>query len=389
MNSFFDVLPKDFDTLSKYFSDLPARSQNWWNARSKMEKIVLGMSFSFYSAYRLHCFRNRNWIRTIQMGKDTVLVTGASSGMGLVTALYLCDEIGFQVFACVRQEKDRIKILEMVKNKERMKVIILDVTKQNTIDEAVQIVSEAVGDAGLYGLFNNAGTTMGAKPLEFMREDEFTWLFDVNTLGAWRVTNSFLPLLRKAKGTIVNNTSVAGIFATPYGQPYSCTKFALESISDSYRREVRGSGVRVVVLECGFIHSSIFKAVGTQEEKKRKELEPFLPLLQKHYPSFFKTLTVNKGFVKSAQSAEVVAQVIDKAFRGNNPDTRYIVGGMTGMLSFFIKLPDKWLDFILSSDKKIPEEKLVFPKAGAKWTERSKSFMKDPFFAKYNYQYEI
>jgi len=363
------------DKLSHNFSNC----LDWLSAGSKRNQVMLRVCVSLVSAYSLYRFWIRNSLRKIRTGTDTIVITGASSGMGLVTALYLCDEIGFQVFACVRKSEDGVKIREIVKNKNRMKILILDVTKQETIDKAVDIVSQTVGDSGLYGLFNNAGTVNGNIPLEYLKSDDFMWLFDVNTLGAWRVTNSFLPLLRKAKGTVVNNSSISGFYAGPYNQPYSCTKFALESISDSQRRELRSSGVRVVVLQCGIIFSEIYNKMNTT----RKRLETNLSHCRKYYPGKLHALKNESQIIRMAHSAEVVARTIDKSFRGTNPDTRYVVGGFSGIVSTASLLPDKMLDAIFSNEKAVPAD----AKVDFAVTCDEELSKKDPFFSKYGYKY--
>lgn len=335
----------------------------------------------------LHCLGNLSYRRSIRKGTDTVLITGASSGMGLVTALYLCDKIGFQVFATVRKSEDGEKIIDMVKNKDRMKILILDVTKPDTINKAVDVVSQAVGDTGLYGLFNNAGTATQSMPCEYADYDSFKWLFDVNTIGALRVTNAFLPLLRKASGTIINNTSVAGFSAASFFQPYSCTKFALESISDSQRKELRSSGVRVVVLECALVMSSIAKNMCNAYDKEK--LEKLLPKIRENYPAFLASFDSEQTvkMVKMAASAEVVAVTIDKALRGSNPKTRYVIGGLSGIVKWMHNFSDKTQDFLTALGEKNDSEAKVDLSPPS--DDLLRKFSLDPFFAKYNYNRAI
>jgi len=343
--------------------------------------VQFGIIAAVYSIQHLCSI---NCLRSINRGTDTVLVTGASSGMGLVTALFLCDNIGFQVFATVRKSEDGDKIMNMVKNKDRMKILLLDITKQDTIDKAVETVSQTVGSNGLYGLFNNAGTSpKGMFPLEYTDIEECKWLFDVNTIGPLRVTNGFLPLLRKAKGTIVNNTSVAGFVAAPFWQPYSFTKFALESISDSQRRELRSSGVRVVVLECGLINSSLMNH--TWPEKKK--VEQLLPKIRKNYPNWLFEINHDRTlkFAKNGESAEVVARIVDKSFRGTNPKTRYVVGGLTWYSLLISNFSDKTIDTIMGMQQCDPETKIDLDPPH----NLHSVFQDDPFYKKYNYNKKL
>jgi len=371
-----------WDQMSSVFSE----RLDWFKNSSTTVQTTIGVCTSFVLTYSLYRIRTKNYIRKIDSGAKAVVITGASSGMGLVTALYLCDEIGFKVFACVRRHEDGDKIMKMVRFPARMQILILDVTKQETIDEAVSTVTNNLGNDGLYGLFNNAGTTNGdGLPLEFLKAEHFTSLFDVNTLGAWRVTNGFLPLLRKAKGTVVNNTSVAGFLAFAFSQPYSCTKFALESMSDTLRREVQASGVRVVVLQPALINSSIFKHVTNSNVKPfAKELRQYYPSsLLRYLPKYMKHYNLKS--LKIAQSAEIIACTVDKAFRGSRPKTRYCVGGGARMLKTIARLSDEKQDWLLSKFDRTDEEFSVDELDFSPSTELRESFPKDPFFEKYNY----
>ena len=112
--------------------------------------------------------------------------------------------------------------------------------------------------ASLDGLVNNAGIS-GAGPIELLELNEFRRMFEVNTLGAVAVTQAFLPLLKKARGRIVNISSVSGRVAQPFMAPYAASKFALEAISDCLRGELYPFGIDVIVIQPGIIHTPIWK----------------------------------------------------------------------------------------------------------------------------------
>ena len=168
------------------------------------------------------------------MDEKTVLVTGASSGIGKATALYL-DERGWRVFAGIRQQRDADHLRAQASA--TLTPLFLDVTDGAQIAAAAQMVSQTVGAKGLDGLVNNAGIFLGG-PVEFMPLDNLRQLFEVNVLGTVAVTQAFMPLVRQATGRVVNIGSVNGRFAMPMVAPYAMSKFALHAMNDSLRREV-------------------------------------------------------------------------------------------------------------------------------------------------------
>src|SRR5512143_698704 len=163
----------------------------------------------------------------------SVVITGASTGIGRACALHM-DHLGWRVFSGVRKDSDAASL--RAEGSERLMPISLDVTDANSIRNAVKVVSEAVGDQGLSGLVNNAGIPYGG-PVEFIELDKLRQLFDVNFFGAIAVTQAFLPLLRAARGRIVNMSSDSGMIAVPFVSPYTTSKFALEALSDALRAE--------------------------------------------------------------------------------------------------------------------------------------------------------
>jgi NAD(P)-dependent dehydrogenase (short-subunit alcohol dehydrogenase family) len=142
--------------------------------------------------------------------KGAVVVTGASTGIGRACALRL-DRLGYQVFAGVRRDADG-KALKK-KAKSGLTPLLIDVTEKASITAAALAVDNAVGEEGLLGLVNNAGIAMPG-PLEFLPLDDLRSQMEVNVIGQVAVTQSFLPLLRKGKGRIVNIGSIGGRMAT-------------------------------------------------------------------------------------------------------------------------------------------------------------------------------
>jgi NAD(P)-dependent dehydrogenase (short-subunit alcohol dehydrogenase family) len=194
----------------------------------------------------------------IHQERRAVLITGASTGIGRATALHL-DRLGFRVFASVRSALDAESLRG--ESSGNLTPIQLDVTDQASVIRAGEEISQAVGEAGLAGLVNNAGVGFQA-PLEFVPLDKLRWLFEVNVFGALAVTQKFLPLLRQARGRIVNISSTSTIAVAPFHGPYSASKLSLNGLSHSLRQELKPFGVQVSIVVCGSIRTPIWDKAG-------------------------------------------------------------------------------------------------------------------------------
>ncbi len=179
--------------------------------------------------------------------KRTVLVTGAASGIGKASAELLA-RAGHRVFAGVRRP-------EAASLDKRIEVVKLDVTDAASVAACVAAISAKAGAIDV--LVNNAGGALvGA--VEETDVEQAQALFDVNVFGAIRVAKAVLPGMRaKGFGRIVNISSVLGFLPAPYFAAYSASKHALEGYSESLDHEVRGFGVRVIVIEPGFMRTNI------------------------------------------------------------------------------------------------------------------------------------
>jgi NAD(P)-dependent dehydrogenase (short-subunit alcohol dehydrogenase family) len=183
------------------------------------------------------------------------VITGASSGIGRACATRLA-ESGFRVFAGYRSEADASSLA--AGSSGDLEPVKLDVTDPDQIAAASARVGEAVGAQGLWALVNNAGIPVTG-PVEALPLDELRRQLEVNLIGQVAVTQAFLPALRRARGRIVNMTSVGGRVATPFMGAYHASKFGLEAISDSLRRELAPLGVAVCVMEPGSIATGIWE----------------------------------------------------------------------------------------------------------------------------------
>lgn len=182
-------------------------------------------------------------------GQKAVLVTGASSGIGLKITEVL-SENGFYVYAGARKAAD----LERLDAMEHVSSVRLDVTRQADIDEAAEFVARQ--GRGLWGIVNNAGVAVFS-PLASGPLEDLTFTLDVNVIGPYRVNQAFLPLVMESQGRTTTIGSVNGFVATPLGGAYVMSKFAVEGYTDSLAMELADAGVYVSVVEPGSYKSRI------------------------------------------------------------------------------------------------------------------------------------
>jgi NAD(P)-dependent dehydrogenase (short-subunit alcohol dehydrogenase family) len=270
-----------------------------------------------------------------------VVVTGTSTGIGRATA-NLLDREGFRVFAGVRRPADGESLQS--ETSPHLTPILLDVTDATSIESAAKQVDAAVGEAGVAGLVNNAGIGFGG-PLEFADLDEMRRGFDVNVFGPVAVTRAFLPLLRRAGGRAVNVSSGAGKVSTPLIGPYCASKFALEALSDALRVELRRFGIRVAVVEPGFIDTPMQDKGRSNVDRQLRELPQ--EALDLYRPALENLKRNFERFGTNATPPEKVAKAILDALTARRPRTRYTVGTDAKLLVPFSRLlPDRAKDAI-------------------------------------------
>ena len=270
--------------------------------------------------------------------KSAVLVTGASSGIGRAAAHALV-ALGFHVFAGVRKSADAKALLAA--GGKSMHPIILDVTKVDTIAAAIAQI-EATG-MPLVGVVNNAGVTF-KRPLETVELSRARQVFDVNYFGVLAVTQAALPLLRQsaAAGTgarVVNVGSVQGVISMPLQGLYAGTKYALESLSDTLRMELKSAGISVSMVNPGYINTAI-------RGKGNVERDDITPYEREHYGAFFDHLA--KKAKQHSDLAPPCCAMTDHdivhALTARKPKTRYYPATAAVKLG---KLFPAWLAVII------------------------------------------
>lgn len=189
-----------------------------------------------------------------------VLITGASSGIGLKTAEVLAAN-GFFVYAGARKQAD----LDMLNAIDNVEAVRLDVNVQDHIDAAVEQVR--TGGRGLYALINNAGVVLLA-PLVEVTEEDLAFQMNVNVFGPYRVTKAFAPLLIESEGRVATTGSISGIVTWGLGGPYTMSKHAVEAYTDVLAVEMAGFGVDVAVVEPGNYKSDIMASMVERMREK-------------------------------------------------------------------------------------------------------------------------
>ncbi|MBD0359647.1 MAG: SDR family oxidoreductase [Nitrososphaeraceae archaeon] len=269
------------------------------------------------------------------------VVTGSSSGIGFETALLLARN-GFHTYASMRNLEKSKNITEIA-NTEKLplQVVQLDVNDDISVKNAIDKIAGAAAaeNKRIDALVNNAGYGLFGS-LEDISIEEIKAQFETNFFGVIRVTQQVLPIMRKQKsggGTIVNVSSVGGRIGVPVLSAYQSTKFALEGLSESMSYELEPFGIRVVIIEPGFIRTNIVNS-STSAQKALDPKSPYFPLMQK-VKNHFKSMIENAS---SSSPPQDVAKVILQAITSKNPQLRYTVGDDAAtIIQARMNMPDK------------------------------------------------
>jgi NAD(P)-dependent dehydrogenase (short-subunit alcohol dehydrogenase family) len=248
--------------------------------------------------------------------QKVALVTGSSSGIGLESALLLARN-GYITYATMRSPEKDTSIKAAAQNEGLpIRVVQLDVTDENSVKNAVdQVIFEA---GRIDVLVNNAGYSLGGA-LEDLSMEEIKPQFETNLFGLIRVTQTVLPIMRKQRsGRILNISSGSGIFGFPGLSVYVSTKFAVEGLSESMAYELEPFGIKVILVEPGFVKTN-FEHAMVVAKKAQDPASPYSELMQKIMASASK-------LAKNASDAELVANIILDAASNPNPRLRYLAG---------------------------------------------------------------
>lgn len=269
------------------------------------------------------------------MTNEVVLITGASSGIGRKTAIYL-KEKGYIVYAAARR-LDKLNELESL----GIKPIKLDVTDEKSIKDCVDTVISNEGRIDV--LFNNAGFGLFG-PIEDISLSEAKYQFEVNLFGLANMIKTVLPFMRnEKKGRIINTSSIGGKVASLLGGWYHASKFAVEGLSDALRLEVKQFGIKVILIEPGLIKTE-FMGVTFDLAEQISNKSAYSKLLDKVKAD------AKRDYLSGKVGSDpvVVAKSVYKAIKSKNPKTRYVMGKLSFIAMLGKKiLPDKWMDYVL------------------------------------------
>src|SRR5919106_305132 len=253
----------------------------------------------------------------MSVSQKVAIVTGSSSGIGLETSVSLAQN-GFLTYATMRN-LNKSSIIKTAADNESLpiKVVQLNVADNRMINNAIQAIVSEAGRIDI--LVNNAGYGLVGAFEDLSIDDEIKNQYETNVFGLMRVTQAVLPIMRRQKsGIIVNVSSGAGLFGYPGGSAYVSTKFAVEGLSESMAYELEPFGIKVVLIEPGFIKTNFANAM-VLAKKAQDPSSPYSEMMQRIQAN-------SNEMAKNASSVDVVSKAILEAVTSKSPNLRYLVG---------------------------------------------------------------
>jgi NADP-dependent 3-hydroxy acid dehydrogenase YdfG len=268
-----------------------------------------------------------------------ILVTGASSGIGRAVAIELAQR-GHTVFSAARR---RSTLDDLAASHRGIVAVPLDVTDEDSIDTAWSLISSATQGAGVDVLVNAAGYALTG-PIETLSTQEVKRQFDTNVFGLLAVTRAVLPSMRARRaGSIVNISSVVGRTSFPAMGVYGATKYAVEALSDSLRMELAPIGIKVVLIEPGFVATDIVDA--STRERAEAAVRPVVADVDGYGPLIEGADKFLAKQMKQAMPASMLARTIANVAESRRPRTRYVAPvSAKGLIAVFTRLPDRLAD---------------------------------------------
>ncbi|KAJ6656484.1 hypothetical protein lerEdw1_003772 [Lerista edwardsae] len=267
----------------------------------------------------------RDW-QTLSSFRDKyVFITGCDTGFGNMLAKQL-DKKGFRVLAGCLTQKGADNLQRS--SSPNLHTTLLDVTNSESIRKAVEWVAAEVGEKGLFGLVNNAGVANPIGPTEWMSVEDYRKVMAVNTFGVIEVSLAFLPLLKKARGRVVNTSSVLGRLSAN-GGGYCVSKYTVEAFSDSLRRDMYHFGVKVSIVEPGFFKTAVTNLDSIEASLKQLWDRMSPEARQSYGEDFFpKYLKIQKFIMNLICDSDLskVTNCMEHALQAKHPRSRYSAG---------------------------------------------------------------
>ncbi len=255
--------------------------------------------------------------------KKSILITGASTGMGLANTILFAQN-NYQVFATYRNSKDEDK-LKKIKNVHPIK---MEVTNADDIQQAFQKISNIVGNNGLYAIINNAGI-MYTAPFEYVDEQRARQMIEVNLMAPFKITQTFIPLLKKhnanntIKARVINIASWAGYIGQPFIPFYNASKAGLIGLSESMYYDLGLLDIHVVLASPGVTRTSMLAKATEDGDDNLKALPKEGQIFYKPYLDHRKAMGESSGNSKLLPTADVVAKKLFKIVESKKPQHKY------------------------------------------------------------------
>uniref|UniRef100_A0A8D0HGV1 Retinol dehydrogenase 16 n=1 Tax=Sphenodon punctatus TaxID=8508 RepID=A0A8D0HGV1_SPHPU len=314
----------------------------------------------YLAALLLGLYFLRRWYRERQtvenLTEKYVFITGCDSGFGNLLARQL-DAQGLRVLAACLTQQGAEQLGKATS--ERLQTTLLDVTSTESVAAAAAWAKERVGNKGLWGLVNNAGVSLPTAPNEWLSKGDFQKVLDINLLGVIDVTLHLLPMVKRARGRVVNVASVMGRLSF-FGGAYCPSKYGVEAFSDSLRRELRPFGVNVCIIEPGYFQTAITNPASLVENFQRVcERVPEETKLSygERYLSAFIESTKDLWKICS-RDLSLVTNCMEHALMAVHPRTRYSAGWDAKLFYLPLSyLPTALADWVLTRSCPEPDQK--------------------------------
>jgi len=268
-----------------------------------------------------------------------VIVTGTSAGLGKSIALHL-DKLGYKVYAGVRKLTDGEELKKQ--SSSNLQPVIIDVTDENSIISAKELIEKEIHNYSSLALVNNAGVAFGS-PVETLTNSLLRFEMEVNYFGVISVILKFLPILREKNGRIINISSISGRSSMPFNGTYCASKFALEAITDALRLELKPWKISISNILPGDIKTEIWAKAITDIDKRSAE---WTPEAIKLYGPTIEFMKDNIRKVKGS-SPDIISKAVEKLLKSSNPKVRVYIGRNVWFYYFLEKLPTKLRDWLI------------------------------------------